>query len=687
MRRLLRPRTWPASVRSATAAGLIAGVLFTGGALWLRLAIGDMYDAANESRMEGARTFAQSVRTAIDAGKPVPPISRAFEVVHSDGRLLASGSAVQAVEQSIGRAILPAPSKPESGRTFTMPAVVEGSGAIKSVSFPPQLVYVQAVPDIRDGGLIAIYVLMPEWVFGGVSDLDWILWLGVPAATLLVALVAWASAARALRPVDWIRVKAKEISARSLNQRFDVPSRGRLSIGIRAAIAAALMSSGPLIGGAVWLRHSVDDAYNAQWMAETELALSALDALTMSTYLRDPVDEATRLKSGFFFEIVYSDGRLDSSLALKDAEERNDGPLLPPPRGNPPMDWFVYSAGLRIDDQTQQRIKSMIPPVGPWLRVWNREVSTGTDSSAAIYVFEVNASGANPAAAMDNVLWPGIPAAMVLIGFTAWLATTRALRPVEQIRVQAEEISAGALDVRVPVPPSRDAISRLAVTLNETLDRLEHSAEVQRQFIADAAHELRSPIASLRTVLEVAADHPDKADWLAVVCDAVTDTQRLQALAEDLLLLARLDSAQPLATAEVDLTELVTTHLAGNDHVQLNTNGSAPVQGDAKQLDRLLRNLVDNATRHAASTVSVALLSTEDSVILEVADDGPGIPPADRDRIFDRFTRLDEARDSDAGGAGLGLAIAREIAVRHGGTLTIGGQYPGAVFTASLPRG
>jgi signal transduction histidine kinase len=664
---------------------LIAGVLFTAGALWLRLSIGEMYASANQSQMEGARTFAQSVEAAIDAGKTIPPVNREFEVVHSDGRLLASGESLRSVEQSLGRPLLPVPSEPEPGRMFTMPTTVDGGGAIESISFPPQLVYAQAVPDARNGGLIAIYVLMPEWVFGSVADLDWILWLAVPAATLLVALMAWASAARALRPVEWIRVQAKEISARSLNQRFSVPSRGRLSIGIRAAIAAALVSSGPLIGGAVWLRHSVDDAYNAQWMAETEVATSALDALTVSTYLRDPIDETAFRQSKFLYEIVHSDGRVESSLALQDAEERNGGPLLPRPRTNLPPDWNGYIAELRIDEQTQQRIMTMLPPIGPHVNVWNREVSTGPDSSAAVYVFEVNASGDNPAVAMDKVLWPGIPAAMVLIGFTAWLATTRALRPVERIRAQAEEISARALDVRVPVPPSRDAISRLAVTLNETLDRLENSAEVQRRFIADAAHELRSPIASLRTVLEVAADHPDKADWLAVVRDAVTDTQRLQALAEDLLLLARLDSAQPLTASQVDVTELVTAHLTGNARVQLNTNGSAPVQGDAKQLDRLLRNLVDNATRHASATVSVTVRSTEDSVVLEVADDGPGIPAEDRDRVFDRFTRLDEARDSDAGGAGLGLAIAREIAVRHGGTLTIGDQQPGAVFTASFP--
>jgi signal transduction histidine kinase len=290
----------------------------------------------------------------------------------------------------------------------------------------------------------------------------------------------------------------------------------------------------------------------------------------------------------------------------------------------------------------------------------------------------------NPFPALDQVLLPGVPAAILLVGFTAWAATTRALVPVEKIRRRTADISTHALNLRVPVPPTRDVISRLAVTLNETLDRLEKAVDTQRSFIADAAHELRSPVASLRTVLEVAADHPETADWPAVVSDAVLDTRRLERLTEDLLLLANLDSAQPLRLTKVDLTELVRNLVPSG--VRLHTNGSALVRGNPDQLGRLLRNLVDNAQRHAASETVVAVRTTPFVVRLEVSDDGPGIPAEDRERVFVRFHRLDEARDSDSGGTGLGLAIAREIAQAHSGDLRVAATESGTRFVAEFPR-
>lgn len=290
----------------------------------------------------------------------------------------------------------------------------------------------------------------------------------------------------------------------------------------------------------------------------------------------------------------------------------------------------------------------------------------------------------DPFPALDQVLLPGVPAAILLVGFTAWAATTRALVPVEKIRQRTADISTHGLSLRVPVPATRDAISRLAVTLNDTLDRLEKAVDTQRSFIADAAHELRSPVASLRTVLEVAADHPETADWPAVVSDAVLDTRRLERLTEDLLLLAKLDSAQPLRLTKVDLTELVRKQVPSA--VRLHTNGSAMVRGNPDQLGRLLRNLVDNAQRHAASETVVAVRTTPFVVRLEVSDDGPGIPAEDRERVFVRFHRLDEARDSDSGGTGLGLAIAREIAQAHSGDLRVAATESGTRFVAEFPR-
>ncbi|MFC0108408.1 sensor histidine kinase [Kibdelosporangium aridum] len=674
-------RTWSTGVRAAVSAGLIALVLFTAGALWLRLSIGSLDDSRNEADVAGAQALTDSLIAVRQAGKPINTRDGVFEVVHSDGRVLGSGSDIKSIEDAIGGPMLPPPTQDDSaGRIFRFPGVQTTVRPGYSTSWQAGEVYVKTIDDGQ--GRIAFYVPLGYPGPTSASDLDIVLWLGVPAAALLVALVAWASAARALRPVEWIRVQAADISAHSLQRRVDIPIRrlgmSRLSIGVRAGIAATLMSVGPLIAGVVWLRHAVDDVNTARFMAETRAADAAVNAIAISLNLGVPIVPTVHESTAYLYEVVYANGQTESSPAVAAAETQIGRALLPAPKENVVQVMFPGDV-VQLSDDDRKWIRSLLPQVSPPVNVWKREVSTPR-GTAAIYTFEVTKTDRNPAVAMDRLLIPAVPASMVLIGLAAWLGTTRALRPVEKIREQANEISTSALDRRVSVPPTRDAITRLALTLNEMLDRLENSVKVQRQFIADAAHELRSPIASLRTVLEVAHDHPDQADWLAVVRDAVTDTRRLEALAEDLLLLARLDSALPLPTTVVDLSEVAHGYV---DCAELIVDGPAFVTGDAKQLDRLLRNLVDNATRHAVSTVTVCVRSTEDREILEVADDGPGIAVADRERVFDRFTRLDEARDSDAGGAGLGLAIAREIAVRHGGTLTVGDH---AVFTASFPK-
>ncbi|MCE7001527.1 ATP-binding protein [Kibdelosporangium philippinense] len=676
----MRFRNWPTGVRSAVAAGLIALVLFTAGALWLRLSISGLDDDRHTAQLAGAQAIADSVIPILRAGKDIATGEGQYEVVHSDGRVLGAGREIRSVEDALGRSVFPPPTSDASGgQVFRFPGVVAQDASTPYSSWPPGEVYLKTIDD--DTGRIAVYVYLGYSDPGMALDLDTWLWPGVPAGALLVALVAWASAASALRPVEWIRVQAADISTHSLEQRVDVPVRwmgmSRLSIGVRAGIAAALMSAGPLVAGVVWLRHAVDDVNTARFMAESSAAYGALDGIELGLRADVPIVPTIRDSKAYLYEVVYSDGHTDSSPAVTWAESIIGRPLLAAPLPNATA---MYATDIvNLTEENRLWLRSLLPDVGAPVNVWKREVGTAR-GTAAIYTFEVNSVEGNPAVAMDRVLFPAVPASMALIGLAAWSGTTRSLRPVERIREQAGEISTSALDLRVPVPATRDAISRLALTLNEMLDRLENSVKVQRQFIADAAHELRSPIASLRTVLEVARDHPDQADWLSVIGDAVTDTRRLEVLAEDLLLLARLDSALPLPTASVDLSEVADGY---RDRAELTVDGSAFVKGDVKQLDRLLRNLVDNAARHAVSRVSVAVRSTEDKEILEVADDGPGIPAADRERVFDRFTRLDEARDSDAGGAGLGLAIAREIAVRHGGTLTVGDH---AVFTASFPK-
>ncbi|MGI5323975.1 sensor histidine kinase [Actinomadura nitritigenes] len=282
----------------------------------------------------------------------------------------------------------------------------------------------------------------------------------------------------------------------------------------------------------------------------------------------------------------------------------------------------------------------------------------------------------------------GLPLLLLVVGAVTWLVTRRALRPVEAIRAEMAAItSAGDLARRVPVPGSRDEVAGLAETTNQTLGALERSVERQRRFVADASHELRSPLASLRTQLEVAAAHPRLLD----VDGAVQDVVRLQDLAAGLLLLARLDAGERPRHDRVDLAELVreeVAHRATTDRVPVEVTGTGPfeVLGSAAQLERALVNLLDNAQRHASSSVGAALSAGGGRVTLRVTDDGPGVPPADRERIFERFVRLDDARARDEGGAGLGLAIARGVARAHGGDLTAGGAPGGgAVFELWLP--
>ncbi|MGA4951586.1 sensor histidine kinase [Streptomyces lydicamycinicus] len=277
----------------------------------------------------------------------------------------------------------------------------------------------------------------------------------------------------------------------------------------------------------------------------------------------------------------------------------------------------------------------------------------------------------------------GLPLLLVVVAGVTWLVTRRALRPVEGIRGEMAAITASTdLSRRVPVPSSKDEIGRLARTTNETLAALESAVERQRRFVADASHELRSPIASLRTQLEVGVAHPELLD----VPGAVEDTVRLQRLAADLLLLARLDAGERPGGARVDLAAMVREESSQRvaDRVPVRTGelANAEVAGSRGQLGRVLGNLLDNAQRHAVASVRVAVVREGEWAVLRVEDDGPGVPESERERIFERFVRLDDARARDDGGAGLGLAIARDVAVRHGGSLAV---RTGSVFELRLP--
>jgi signal transduction histidine kinase len=284
----------------------------------------------------------------------------------------------------------------------------------------------------------------------------------------------------------------------------------------------------------------------------------------------------------------------------------------------------------------------------------------------------------------------GVPVLTVLLAVVTWLLVGRALRPVEALRGQAARITATDLKQRLTPSEARDELRRLAETLNDMLDRLESSTLRQREFVADAAHELRSPLTVMRAQLEVATAHPDGQAAMQLPL-LLWEVERVSGLVDNLLHLARLDSAPASTPRLVDLDDVVFDEVgrvrpATNITFDVSKVSAAQVEGEVTGLVHLVRNLLDNAARHASARVDISLRVVDDTVELMVTDDGPGVPPADRERIFERFTRLDESRSRIDGGFGLGLAIVRDVARAHRGDATVTDGGPGACFVVRLPR-
>lgn len=282
------------------------------------------------------------------------------------------------------------------------------------------------------------------------------------------------------------------------------------------------------------------------------------------------------------------------------------------------------------------------------------------------------------------------PVMLLVLGVIAWWVIGRALRPVEQLRAGAEAISGSGRSERLPVPVQGDEITALAVTLNGMLDRLAQVRERQRGFVADAAHELRSPLTSMRTQLEV-EQHVDGGKPLTD--GLLADVRRLSTLVEDLLLLARSDagvrpvrSAEPLVV-QAQLVALADLYAAARVPVLLAAGGDPRLTArvDRDELRRMLTNLIDNAVRHAQSAVLVTAHAERPQTLIVVEDDGSGIPADQRERVLERFARLDTARDRDAGGSGLGLAIVAELAQRVHGSVVLTDRLPDAA--GSTPAG
>jgi signal transduction histidine kinase len=371
-------------------------------------------------------------------------------------------------------------------------------------------------------------------------------------------------------------------------------------------------------------------------------------------------------------QVVAPDGRVLAATA--DVSGR-------PPIGPPPP------AGQRESLRSIPRLPGTNDPY----RVLSRRVA-GRDGPVVLYVAGALDDVEESGRVLATSLSVAGPALLAVLAALIWTLVGRTLRPVEAIRAEVAAIGGTDLHRRVPQPGGGDEIARLARTMNAMLDRLEDATGRQQRFVADASHELRSPLTRIRSELEVDLAHPDTAALAATHRSVLEETVALQRLVEDLLHLARSDAGALTTRHEpVDLDDIVlraAARLRADGRVKVDISGvsAAQVHGDRDQLGRTVRNLTDNAARHADSTVTLTLTERDHAAVLSVADDGPGIPADQRDRVFERFTRLDEARTT--GGTGLGLAITREIVQRHHGSIEIDPDHqPGTKFVVTLPVG
>ncbi|MFA1547685.1 sensor histidine kinase [Actinomadura chokoriensis] len=278
--------------------------------------------------------------------------------------------------------------------------------------------------------------------------------------------------------------------------------------------------------------------------------------------------------------------------------------------------------------------------------------------------------------------------ATAAVGWIVSLSVRRALRPVRMMSAELAQITGGESDRRVTVPGTGDEVSQLAESVNVTLNRLAGVMSRQRAFVAEVSHELRSPLTGLRAQLEVALERPEDEDWPEVARAALGDADRLQGIVSDLLILARLGAGVHVERERVDLGELVRAETGRRRRrvpVDIDAATGVMVWATPQHIVRVLTNLMDNAERHAESRIWVSVAADGPEAVLEVRDDGSGIAPEDRERVFWRFQRLPEGRAREASGSGLGLTISRDIARAHGGTLVAADSDRGARFVMRIP--
>ena len=443
-----------------------------------------------------------------------------------------------------------------------------------------------------------------------------------------------------------------------------MPATVRARVTLLAVVASAVVLAGTSVALVVLQRRVITENIDESLSHQADLLQAQASFLAVGTALpQDGDDEAAA-------QVVDLDGRvLAASENLYGAP-----PVADPPDGR---NRYRNIDQLGREDERQ--------------RLLSRRFTTSGGEELVLHVARPLDDLDESVRALVASLAGIVPLAVALLGLVVWQLVGRTLHPVEQIRAQVAAIGGSEVDRRVPQPRGHDEIARLAATMNEMLARIEAATRRQQQFVADASHELRTPLTRMRAELEVDIAHPDGVDPALALTSLLEEVDVLQRLVDQLLVLARADAGAPAPTTVVDLDDIAIeeSRSVRSPRRTVETSGIAParVRGDAEQLRRVVRNLLDNATRHARAEVVVTLAGVNGSVELAVADDGPGIEPAEHERIFERFTRLDEARSVAAGGAGLGLAIARELVHRHGGTIAVDPDYrAGARFVVTLPR-
>jgi signal transduction histidine kinase len=433
------------------------------------------------------------------------------------------------------------------------------------------------------------------------------------------------------------------------------------------ALATLVVGVTLLVGGValvVGLRTALTDGVESSIRQQAEAAAEVLaNGGTPGVLARDDEDTVAQVLDG--------DGRVVAASPALEGEARRE-PLLEEP-----------AAGSQADVDVPGRDHRFLAVAA---------AADAPEGARSVIVAGSLDEADEAADTVSGLLAFGLPLLLAVVAFTTWRVVGRALAPVESIRTTVEGVSASDLSGRVPVAATGDEVARLGVTMNRMLDRLQQAQARQRRFVSDASHELRSPVASIRQHAEVALEHPRRIPRDALAETVRTEALRLQRLVDDLLVLARADEQnmalhrRPLDLDDVVLDEV--RRLQATTELEVDATGvsAGAVDGDPDALRRVVRNIFDNAARHATGRIAVALTERAGAVELAVEDDGPGVPPGDRRRVFERFVRLDDARARDHGGSGMGLAIVAELVAAHDGTVTVGDStLGGARVEVTLP--